>query len=183
MKLIVGLGNPGKTYQSTRHNIGFMFVDKVVNKLNGKFSLDRNKKAEIYETYIGNEKVIFIKPQTYMNASGEAVSLVKNFYKLDTDDILVIYDDLDLEVGRIKIRPSGSSGGHRGMQSIIDALNTTNIKRVRIGISRDNDVIDYVLGTFSKDDRITIDLALDKGYDIIYDFLHKTMEELMSKYN
>lgn len=183
MKLIVGLGNPGKEYQQTRHNVGFMFVDSVVKKLNGKFTLDRSKKVEIYETFINNEKVIFIKPQTFMNLSGDAVSIVKNFYKLNNEDILVIYDDLDLAVGRIKIRPTGSSGGHRGMQSIINALNSSDIKRVRIGIARDNNVIDYVLGTFSKEDKITIDLSLEKGYDIILDFLSKSMEELMSKYN
>ena len=184
MKLIVGLGNPGKEYQNTRHNVGFMFVDKVVDRLNGKFSLDRNKRCEIYDTVINGEKVIFIKPQTFMNLSGEAVNNVVNFYKLNLEDILVIYDDLDLDLGRIKIRPSGSSGGHRGIQSIINTFNNNNIKRVRIGITRASDeVIDYVLGNFSKNEKITIDLSLEKGYDIILDFLCKTMEELMSKYN
>lgn len=184
MKLIVGLGNPGRAYHNTRHNVGFIFVDEVVCKLKGKFLLDRQKKAEIYETNIKNEKVIFIKPQTYMNLSGEAVNLVAKFYKIDVSDILVIYDDLDLELGRIKIRPTGSSGGHKGIQSIIDTLNTQNIKRVRIGIARnDADVIDYVLGKFTKNEKIVIDLSLEKGYDIIYDFVDKSIEDMMSKYN
>ena len=95
MKLIVGLGNPGKAYKDTRHNVGFMFVDNVAKKLNLKFSLDKAKKCEIVQTNIGLEKVIFIKPQTYMNLSGDSVIAVKNFYKIDVEDILVIYDDLD----------------------------------------------------------------------------------------
>lgn len=183
MKLIVGLGNPGKQYQNTRHNVGFMFVDNIVKRLNGKFVLDRNKRVEIFVTFIDGEKIIFIKPQTFMNLSGEAVRLVANFYKLEVEDILVIYDDLDFDLGRIKIRPTGTSGGHKGMQSIIDNLNTLDIKRVRIGIAKEGNVIDYVLGNFSKDEKITIDLSIDKGYQILLDFLSKSMEELMSIYN
>ena len=183
MKLIVGLGNPGKQYQNTRHNVGFMFVDNIVSKLKGKFTLDRSKRTEIYDTIINGEKVIFIKPQTFMNLSGEAVRLVANFFKIEVEDILVIYDDLDLDLGRIKIRPTGSSGGHKGMQSIIDNFNTLDIKRVRIGIAKANNVIDYVLGNFSKDEKITIDLSIEKGYDILMDFISKSMEELMSIYN
>ena len=119
MKLIVGLGNPGKQYKDTRHNVGFMFVDNVINKLSLKFSLDKALKCEILQTNINGEKVIFIKPMTYMNLSGDSVYLVANYYKINYEDILVIYDDLDLETGKIRIRPNGSSGGHKGIQSII----------------------------------------------------------------
>lgn len=185
MKLIVGLGNPGKAYKDTRHNVGFMFVDNVAKKLNLKFSLDKAKKCEIVQTNIGLEKVIFIKPQTYMNLSGDSVIAVKNFYKIDVEDILVIYDDLDLETGKIRIRPNGSSGGHKGIQSIITNLGTQNIKRVRIGIDKvsSDKTIDYVIGNFSKADREIIDISLEKGLDIINDFISIPFEQVMSRYN
>lgn len=185
MKLIVGLGNPGKEYAKTRHNVGFMFVDSVVNKLNGKFTLDKQKKCEIYETNINNEKIIFIKPITYMNLSGEAVSKVADFYKIPPQDILVIYDDLDLDVARIKIKPTGSSGGHKGMQSIIDHMHTNDIKRVRVGISKSSDikVVDYVLGNFTKQEQKEIDLSLEKGYDIVMDFIYYSFDKVMNTYN
>ena len=185
MKLIVGLGNPGKASQDTRHNVGFMFVDNVAKKLNLKFSLDKAKKCEIVQTNIGLEKVIFIKPQTYMNLSGDSVIAVKNFYKIDVEDILVIYDDLDLETGKIRIRPNGSSGGHKGIQSIITNLGTQNIKRVRIGIDKvsSDKTVDYVIGNFSKADREIIDISLEKGLDIINDFISIPFEQVMSRYN
>lgn len=185
MKLIVGLGNPGKAYKDTRHNVGFMFVDNVAKKLNLKFSLDKAKKCEIVQTNIGLEKVIFIKPQTYMNLSGDSVIAVKNFYKIDVEDILVIYDDLDLETGKIRIRANGSSGGHKGIQSIITNLGTQNIKRVRIGIDKvsSDKTVDYVIGNFSKADREIIDISLEKGLDIINDFISIPFEQVMSRYN
>lgn len=183
MKLIVGLGNPGKLYENTRHNLGFMFVDKVVKAFAGKFKLDKAKKSEICELIINDEKVIFIKPQTFMNNSGEAVLAVANFYKIDYEDILVIYDDLDLEVAQVKIKPAGSSGGHKGMQSIIDHLHTPDIKRIRIGISKNGNTIDHVLSNFSKDERIAIDLVLDKAPEIIEDYVKVNFDILMNKYN
>ena len=185
MKLIVGLGNPGKAYKDTRHNVGFMFVDNVAKKLNLKFSLDKAKKCEIVQTNIGLEKVIFIKPQTYMNLSGDSVIAVKNFYKIDVEDILVIYDDLDLETGKIRIRANGSSGGRKGIQSIITNLGTQNIKRVRIGIDKvsSDKTVDYVIGNFSKADREIIDISLEKGLDIINDFISIPFEQVMSRYN
>ena len=185
MKLIVGLGNPGKQYKDTRHNVGFMFVDNIVNKLNLKFKLDKALKCEILQTTIGMEKVIFIKPMTYMNLSGDSVYLVKNFYKIETEDILVIYDDLDLETGKIRIRPNGSSGGHKGIQSIINNLGTKDIKRVRIGIDKvsSDKTIDYVIGNFSKKDREIIDISLEKAVDIVQDFIALPFEQVMSRYN
>ncbi|HHU55744.1 MAG TPA: aminoacyl-tRNA hydrolase, partial [Acholeplasmataceae bacterium] len=136
MKLVVGLGNPGRRYNNTRHNTGFMFVDKVSDAFKVKFKLDKAKRSKICEFNIDGEKIILIKPQTYMNNSGEAVLACRNFYKIPIENILVIYDDLDLDVAQMKIKPAGSSGGHKGMQSIIDYLKTTDIKRVRIGISK-----------------------------------------------
>ena len=162
MKLIVGLGNPGKQYKDTRHNVGFMFVDNIVSKLNLKFTLDKALKCEILQTNINGEKVIFMKPMTYMNLSGDSVYLVKNYYKVEIEDILVIYDDLDLETGKIRIRPNGSSGGHKGIQSIINNLGTKDVKRVRIGIDKvsSDKTIDYVIGNFSKQDIEIIDIYI-----------------------
>lgn len=184
MKLIVGLGNPGKEYKDTRHNVGFMFVDNFVNKLNLKFSLDKSLKCEIVQTMINNEKVIIIKPMTYMNLSGESVYLVTKYYKIDTKDILVIYDDMDLETGKIRIRANGSSGGHNGIKNIINILGTQDIKRVRIGIDKaNNNTIDYVIGNFSKKEREIIDVTVYKSDDIIYDFISLPFEQVMSRYN
>lgn len=185
MKLIVGLGNPGKQYKDTRHNVGFMFVDNIVNKLGLKFSLDKALKCEILQTNINGEKVIFIKPMTFMNLSGDSVYLVANYYKIAIEDILVIYDDLDLETGKIRIRPNGSSGGHKGIQSIINNLGTKDIKRVRIGIDKvsSDKTIDYVIGNFSKQDREIIDISIEKAIDILNDFLKLPFEQVMSRYN
>ncbi len=185
MKLIVGLGNPGRQYKDTRHNVGFMFVDRIVEKLGLKFCLDKALKCEILQTNIGGEKVIFIKPMTYMNLSGDSVILVKNYYKIEIKDILVIYDDLDLETGKIRIRSNGSSGGHKGIQSIINNLGTKDIKRVRIGIDKvdSSKTVDYVIGNFSKDDREIVGISIEKGMDIVQDFINISFEQLMSRYN
>lgn len=185
MKLIVGLGNPGRKYKNTRHNVGFMFVDRVAKDANVKFKLDAAKKCEIAEAQIDGEKVILIKPQTYMNLSGEAVYIIKNYYKIDIKDILVIHDDMDLDVGHIRLRQTGSSAGHKGLQNIIDNLQTNNIVRLKVGVSKPvgEAVIDYVLGDFSKDDKITLELFMDKITNIVKDFNKITFEELMSKYN
>ncbi len=185
MKLIVGLGNPGKAYQNTRHNTGFLFVDNLAQKLNEKFTLDKAKKCEILTTTISGEKVVIMKPQTYMNLSGQSVILVKNYYKINDEDILVIYDDLDLETGKIRIRPNGSSGGHKGIQSIITELKTQNIKRVRIGIDKvsSDKTIDYVIGNFTKDERTIMDISFEKSLDIVTDFINEPFEKVMSRYN
>ena len=185
MKLIVGLGNPGKQYKDTRHNVGFMFVDRIAEICKLKFTLDKALKCEIVQTNINGEKIIFIKPMTYMNLSGESVYLVKKYYKVDLEDILVIYDDLDLETGKIRIRPSGSSGGHKGIQNIITNLGTNEVKRVRIGINKvsSDKTIDYVIGNFSKQDREIINISIEKGYDILNDFISLPFEQVMSRYN
>lgn len=185
MKVIIGLGNPGHKYEKTRHNVGFMFVDRIVKELKGKITLNQKLRSEIYETNLLGEKVLFVKPITYMNLSGEAVRLIVDYYKVDLDDILVIYDDLDLPTAKIRIRKSGSSGGHKGMQSIINHLHTDQIKRVRIGIDSPlkDDTIDYVLGKFSKEESKLIDKTLDLTYDIIIDFIKKSFDDLMNTYN
>lgn len=185
MKLIVGLGNPGRKYKHTRHNVGFMFLDRIADDVGVKFKLDTSKKCEIAEISIDGERVILIKPQTFMNLSGEAVLAVSNYYKIDTKDILVFHDDMDLDVGHIRIRKSGSSAGHKGLQNIIDLFNTNEIARVKVGISKPVGelVINYVLGDFSKEDRITLEFFMDNATSIITDFNKLSFEELMCKYN
>lgn len=185
MKLIVGLGNPGKKYQETRHNVGFMFVDKIANDLGIKFTLNKQLKSEIAEANVKGEKVILIKPQTFMNLSGEAVRSVQNYYKIELEDILVIYDDLDLPTGKIRIRKSGSSGGHKGMQNIIELIKTQEVKRVRIGIDSEykKDTIDYVLGKFSIDERIQIDQSISIASSMLNSFIVDSFDDFMNKFN
>jgi|SRR5690554_319989 PTH1 family peptidyl-tRNA hydrolase len=185
MKLIVGLGNPGKKYQETRHNVGFMFVDKIANDLGIKFTLNKQLKSEIAEANVKGEKVILIKPQTFMNLSGEAVRSVQNYYKIELEDILVIYDDLDLPTGKIRIRKSGSSGGHKGMQNIIELIKTQEVKRVRIGIDSEykKDTIDYVLGKFSIDERIQIDQSISIASSMLNSFIEDSFDDFMNKFN
>ena len=184
MKLVVGLGNKGREYENTRHNMGFMVVDRylqyknITNKFKEKFN------AMYIETTINNEKVIFIKPMTYMNNSGIAIRAFVDFYKLNSEDILVISDDLDLDLGKFRLRRNGSSGGHNGLKSIISQLGTDNFKRLRIGISNDkDDVINYVLSKFSKKELNAIDTMFDTLVDVLDDYFVMDFTFLMSKYN
>ena len=184
MKLIVGLGNPGLEYSKTRHNAGFLLIDRVADRLN--VQLDKNKCRTLYGIYRrGDERIILAKPQTYMNLSGEAVRSLMHFYQIETKDLIVIHDDLDLPVGKLRLRRQGSSGGQKGMGNIIDRLGTTKIDRIRIGISNDKniDTKDYVLGRFTDDESKIMDQTLDKAADaVIYAFDHD-FDEVMSKFN
>ena len=184
MKLIVGLGNPGNEYSKTRHNVGFCVIDKLIEEL--KIDLDKNKFKAIYCIYNHKgEKVIIMKPLTYMNLSGEAVLAIKNFYDIDVKDIIVVHDDLDLPVGKLRLRKSGSSGGQKGMGNIIDLLNTNDINRIRIGIGNNKliDTADYVLGRFNEDDLKIIDEAYIKAKDALVYSLDHDFEDVMSKFN
>lgn len=157
MKIIVGLGNIGKEYEETRHNVGFMCVDYFTKEI---LKNDMNyKKRDNYfylETSYKGEKVIVIKPTTYMNLSGEAIAKAKKWYKVENEDLIVIYDDVDLILGNVRFRESGSAGTHNGMRNILSILKTEELKRIRIGIeNRDNKnipLMDYVLGKFSKEE-------------------------------
>lgn len=183
MKLIVGLGNPGKEYENTRHNIGFMSVDKIINEKN----LTEKEKfnGKYYEYNINNEKIIILKPQSYINLSGQVINKFVNYFKIDTDDILIIHDDLDLPVGKIKLRMSGGSGGHNGLKDIENCLKTKNYKRIKVGISNNKnvDTKDYVLGRFNSEDKKIIDNSINTILNIINDFPYLTFENLMNKYN
>lgn len=181
MKLVVGLGNPGKKYEKTRHNMGFLVLDRFLNDKNIKY---KTKFDGIYaELNINNEKVIFLKPQKYMNNSGEVVKPFMDYFKIDSEDLLIIYDDIYYEYGNIKIKPKGSAGGHNGIKNIIKHINTENFKRIKVGISAPNvDIVDYVLGKLPKDEE-KLNSILDKGKDIITDYFVMSFNDLMSKYN
>lgn len=184
MKLIVGLGNPGKEYEKTRHNVGFMAIDKIAEYFN--VSITKQKFCGLYgELYINNEKIILLKPEKYMNLSGEVVRDYVNFFKIKLEDILIIHDDLDTSIGKIRLRYKGSSGGHNGLKNIQMHLSSQEYKRVKIGISNDKNksTKDYVLGNFSKDDFILLKDIIDKMPNIIQDLLTLSFENLMNKYN
>ena len=184
MKLIVGLGNYGKEYQNTRHNIGFMALDYYAKKNN--LSIDKKKFKGLYtETSINNEKVLLVKPQTYMNLSGECMRDFILYFHIDIKDILVIYDDMDLDVGVLRLREKGSAGGHNGMKNIIQNIKSSEFKRVRVGISKDvnRNTIDYVLGKFNEEDKKIIDEKMETISCIIEDFVKYDFNKVMSKYN
>lgn len=184
MKLIVGLGNPGKEYENTRHNIGFMVLDRFINKHN--ITSEKNKFSGIYyEFNLNNEKYILLKPQKYMNLSGEVVRDFVNFFKVDINDVLIISDDLDMETGKIKLKLTGSCGGHNGLRNIEQHLNTKDYKRLKIGIANNKlmDTKDYVLGKFTKEEKELLEDSLNKGVQIIEEFSTVKFDNIMNKYN
>ncbi len=184
MKLIVGLGNPGKEYDNTRHNIGFYMIDKYLNTKG--LSNFKSKFNGIYlDTNINGEKVIFLKPQSYINLSGEVVRKFVDFYKIPLNDILIISDDLDLKIGNFKLKERGSSGGHNGLKNIELHLGTQNYKRLKIGIANNKniDTKDYVLGKININDaKIYDELSIVVNH-ILDDFFVDSFDVLVSKYN
>ena len=182
MKLIVGLGNKGNEYNNTRHNVGFMVVDNYINKNN--LTLKSKLDGLYAETIINDEKVIFLKPQNYINLSGDVINKYIKYFKIDIKDILVIHDDMDLEIGTFKIRYKGGSAGHNGLKNIEANLKTNEYKRIKIGISKNNiDKVDYVLGKFSSTELSKLNKVIDITYNIIEDFVSLSFENLMNKYN
>jgi PTH1 family peptidyl-tRNA hydrolase len=183
-KLIVGLGNPGRKYANNRHNVGFQCLDRLAEAWGLSFSR-RKHKALLAQGETAGLKVILAKPQTFMNLSGEAVERLARFYKVPPKDILVIYDDLDLPVGKIRLRPEGGSGGHKGMKSIIEHLGTNGFCRLRVGIGRPphGDPVDYVLGDFAPDERIAIDEARERAVSAVELWLAEGIVVAMNKYN
>ncbi|MBP5574379.1 MAG: aminoacyl-tRNA hydrolase [Bacilli bacterium] len=184
MKLVVGLGNPGKKYENTRHNMGFMAVDLLSDQAN----IDVDK--EVFHGLMGRGKiyeqdVILFKPTTFMNLSGTAVQEVVHYFKIELEDIVVIYDDMALEPGVIRLRKEGSSGGHKGMQNIIDCLSTEQIKRIRIGIGEpgENDTIDFVLSKPLKDEVPVIEEAIANAVRAVKEMLKSDFDRAMNKYN
>lgn len=187
MKLIVGLGNFPSEYNNTKHNVGFMVIDTWLqkhetflnkNEFNGWFCKLSNKNGEQF---------IIAKPYTYMNLSGQFVQQIAKFYKIDPKDILIISDDLDTDIGNIRVRLKGGSGGHNGIKNIIELLHTEEIKRIRIGIGRPVDkssVINYVLSKFTNDELVKINASIEIATNIINDFIDNVgFEKIMNKYN
>lgn len=183
MKLIVGLGNPGKKYEHTRHNLGFDTID-LFSEL-AKIDIDKEAfKGLVGRGKVFDEDIYLLKPQTYMNLSGESVREIVSYFKIPTQDIIVIYDDLDLEPGKIRLRLSGSSGGHKGIQNIIENLGTEEIKRIRIGIGKPTfDTIDYVLGKPLKEERPLIDDAINNAVEALKEILKHSFDSAMNKFN
>lgn len=184
MKLIVGLGNIGNEYAMTRHNIGFMVVDHLLNLVdlgNGK----QGFAGTYYNGRINGENVIVLKPSTYMNNSGESVKQIVDYFKIDLDDIVVIHDDLDLPTGFLRLREHGADGGHNGIKSIDLHLGSQNYKRIRIGIGRDTfiPVVDYVLGKLSEEEKPLIKESLDLAAKAIIDWTKLPFNQVMNKYN
>ncbi len=181
MKLIVGLGNPGKDYENTRHNIGFMILDNYLKEC----TWQKKFNAEYTTTSINGEKVILVKPMTYMNLSGDAVVEFVNYFKINAQDVLVIQDDLDLPFGKYRIKTNSSDGGHNGIKSIINRLGTKSFARLKIGISHNanGDTKDYVLGKFNKEQINELENLYSIFNNIIEDFTQYDIEKLMNKYN
>ncbi|RLL41815.1 aminoacyl-tRNA hydrolase [Oceanobacillus piezotolerans] len=186
MKCIVGLGNPGKKYENTRHNIGFMAIDELAKRNNWSVTKSKFKGLYALEHYQG-EKVILLKPQTYMNLSGESIKAIKEFYQLELEDFLVIYDDMDLPTGKIRLRQKGGHGGHNGVRNTIDHLGTKEFQRIRIGIGRpitNMTVIDYVLGDFPKEVHKDVKLSIEKAADACEAWISgQPFVEVMNEFN
>lgn len=184
MFVIVGLGNPGKKYEWTRHNVGFETIDCIAEK----FNINVNKlkyKALIGEGTIGTEKVILVKPQTYMNLSGETVMSICKYYQIPMDNLIVIYDDVDTDFAKLRIRRKGSAGTHNGMRSIISLIQKDDFPRVRIGIGRSThmQLADFVLQRFSKDEMIEIKETIDRAAQAVVSIIDLGVDQAMNRYN
>ncbi len=183
--LIVGLGNPGREHRYNRHNVGFMVVDSLASALDVTFGHVKSK-ALITEVNYLNRKCILAKPQTYMNLSGQSVSELVRFYKIPLENLLVVHDDIDLPFGVIRLRPSGGSGGHKGMASIIERLGRQDFPRLRIGVSRPpgrKEASDYVLQDFSPEENRLLPNILDRAVQAIQAFLTEGIDRAMTRFN
>ena len=185
MKLIVGLGNPTAKYDKTRHNVGFEVIDRLMDQHG--IALDTLKHKGMYgRGMIEGQPVILLKPMTYMNLSGESVIAVAHYYKIASEDVIVIYDDINLDVGRLRIRKKGSAGGHNGVKNIISHLGTEDFPRIRIGVGMkpsNMDLADYVLSHFSRDEQECMDIGYDKACEAVCLLLQGNIEKAMNDYN
>ena len=185
MYVIVGLGNPEPEYSNTRHNMGFDTINKIAKKYNIEFS--KTKFKGIYGTgTIEGEKVILLKPQTFMNLSGESIKEIIDFYKLNTDNLIIIYDDIDIEPGIIKLRKIGGPGTHNGMKSVIKEIGTEKFPRVRIGIGKPEhkgDLINYVIGKIPEEDKKILEKSTDVAKDAVIEIIKNGMDKAMNLFN
>ncbi len=178
MKLIIGLGNPGKEYANTRHNIGFDVVDLLASKLG--VELTKNKFNALYNIV---KDVVIMKPQTFMNLSGDAVQAAVKFFKISLEDIFVFYDDMDHEVGQFTIKTTGSAGGQNGLKDILNKLGTVNIARAKLGIGRGKDPARHVLSNFSKEERVIVDRVIEHACHAAESFIESGLNATMNKFN
>ncbi len=188
MKLIVGLGNPGPEYLFTRHNFGFMVIDFLMQEIEGhiKFIKDREVYGEWARIFINNKELFLLKPSTFMNLSGVSVKAFLDKYSISTSDLLVIYDDVDLPLGKIRLRKKGSSGGHKGMNSIIENLDTKEFARLRLGIGPKPshlNMADFVLGEFTEEELVIVKDVLKRCKELIFTILDEGIDIAMSRFN
>jgi PTH1 family peptidyl-tRNA hydrolase len=185
MYLIVGLGNPGSRYALTPHNVGFMVCDLLSFSFNFNFAHSSKFKGYFGSFIFGLEKIAVLKPATYMNLSGESVSVFLDFYKIELDRLIVIHDDIDMEFGKIKIKKNSTSGGHRGVESIISSINSKNFTRIKIGVGKDGSAREHVLSTFNEEElkvvKSTIEIAKDAALCIIDNGLNIAMNRYNNK--
>lgn len=182
MWLVAGLGNPGKQYSLTRHNVGFMVADALAGELAAEFSF-RKFAAEFSQTKVGREKIILVKPQTYMNKSGEAVARFVHYFKIPSNRMLVMYDDFHLELGVVRLRLRGSAGGHNGVQSIIETLGTADFPRLRIGVGKPcGDTADFVLAEFAPAEKVILQKSISRSVKIVGAVFRDGLEKTVSYY-
>ena len=186
MKIFVGLGNPGAEYAKTKHNVGFMLADKLADKLAAQKDWREKFNALVTESFFNGEKILIVKPQTFMNLSGEAVAPIANFYKICSEDLIVAHDDMDLPLGKIRLRPKGSGGGHHGIESIIQHLGEQNFPRVRIGVGRPPQnwtVNHHVLSPFNQDDAEIISKTVAELVPAVLCIFSEGINNAMNKFN
>lgn len=185
MKIIVGLGNPGKQYEKTRHNVGFMAIDKIAENLN--ININKNKfNGLIGEGALDGEKIFLVKPQTFMNLSGNCVQEIAKFYKVQVEDIIVIHDDIDIEFEKIRIRPSGSPGTHNGMRNITDMLQSQKFPRVRIGVGKpkeNQELYNFVLSEFDANEMKILEHTINDVADAVVEIIKNGILKAMNKFN
>lgn len=185
MCLIVGLGNPEEKYSNTRHNMGFNTINKIAEEYN--IEINKKKFKGLYGAgIIENKKVILLKPQTYMNSSGESISEIMDYYKIDLDKLIIIYDDIDIEPGNIKIRKKGGPGTHNGMKSVIQELNSSDFKRVRVGIGKPiykDDLINYVIGTIPENEKEKLENGTIIAKNAVIEIIRNGIDSAMNKFN
>lgn len=184
MFVIVGLGNPGKKYDGTRHNVGFDAINYLAHENNIAMNKVKHK-AVIGEGFIHHKKVLLVKPQTFMNLSGQSVMEILNYYKIDPSELVVLYDDIDIDVGKLRVRKKGSAGTHNGMKSIIYDIQSDDFPRIRIGVGKPErgNLADYVLGRFAKEDREFIDMVIKKSAEAVETMVKEGIDMAMNQYN
>ncbi len=185
MYLIVGLGNPEPEYSRTRHNMGFDVINKLAKKYD--IELSRSNYQGIFGSgIIEGEKVILVKPQTFMNSSGESVAKYVDFYKIPLENVLIIYDDMDTEIGEIRVRPKGGAGSHNGMKSVVSELHSEDFPRIRVGIGRpkeEDDRVDYVIGAIPTEEYVELCSGQDVAIDATIEYIKNGIDAAMNKYN